>query len=758
MKIDSTHIDVRIKLLELAFKYLFASSIALALNAFIIVIALWGIVEHNTLIIWFSTLSSLILVRFFHAKTNLPKLNSLNIISKEFQFKFLAIITVLLFSFGILFFLPDDLTYQSFITMILTGIAAGSIMSLSFYKKLVISYITILLLPFAILLTTFENDLQYLISILIFIFIIMLSRFATFYHKSIIDVIITKIELQDSKKETQLSKEYFKTMFEQAPVGVFTYDKELILKESNETLASILHVKTKDLINMDLKRLTDDSLRPALEIILSGEKGFYEGNYRSKIAKLDLSISLQTAPLYDKDNKIKGGLAILNDITQRVKSEQKIRYQAFYDHLTGLANRLTLQDRLEQQISRLIRHKNYGAIIFIDIDHFKTINDSLGHDIGDELLKQFAARMVKTIRKEDTFSRLGGDEFVILLSELSSSLAEATELAYQISQKCHNLMSTPFIIDNHVLHITLSQGITMIGDKDININTVLKNADIAMYEAKKAGRANSKFFQESMTEQIHQQLLLDNDLRKAIIENEFELYFQPIIDTSSNEVISCEALIRWIHPVKGLIPPDKFIPFAEESGLIIPIGNWVIDSVCKTYLSWSEETKEKIQTIAINISPKQFNEEGFTNNLVATLNLNSLEPKLLKLELTESVVIDNLENTVDKIKELQLLGFKFAMDDFGTGYSSLSYLKNLPFDFIKIDRSFIQHVLNNKEDASLVKIILSISEQFGFEVIAEGVEEQNQIEFLKSVHCQYYQGYVISKPISSQKFESFLSK
>jgi len=424
--------------------------------------------------------------------------------------------------------------------------------------------------------------------------------------------------------------------------------------------------------------------------------------------------------------------------------------------LTGLANRATLYKRLEEQLIKLIKRKRFGALIFIDLDYFKTINDSLGHDIGDEVLKEFANRIQTIIRREDTFARLGGDEFVILLPEFSHSYNVAEELAFKIAKKCHELMDEPFIIKEHSLYITLSQGITIIGEKSQDVNKILKNADIAMYEAKKSGRSNTKFFEECMTSNINQQLQLDHDLREAINNDQFELYFQPIVQTQTNNIVSCEALIRWNHPTKGIIYPDMFVPFAEESGLIILIGDWVIKATCKTYHNWNKQTKKQIQSIAINISPKQFNQNEFVEQLTQTLSNYELAPNALKLELTESVAIDNLDKTVDKIKELQDLGFQMVMDDFGTGYSSLSYLKNLPFDIIKIDRTFIQNILVNAGDKSLVKIILSISKQFNFEVVAEGVEQSQQRDFLQSIECTYYQGYYMSKPLPSKEFEELV--
>lgn len=748
--------QIKLELAKNAFDYLFTSLLGFSLIIFVITYALWNIVDNTLLSIWTITLFCITTTRAIHAKRSLKYLNTDTVFKMELQFKALTLLSASIVSLGILTFLPNDLIYQSFIIITLAELSSGAVMSLSFYRKIVTFYIIILLFPFALQLLYEGSTLQNLIALLTIAYLFMLIKFASKYNQNIIDVITSRLKYEQAQKELQLSKDYFSTIFEQAPVGLCTYDQNLIIKSSNQALADLLHVPVEKLIRMDLKSLPDDSLRPTLDLALLGEKGFYEGKYRSNIQKLNLWINMQTAPLYNTNHNIEGGLVIVSDITQRVHAEEKIRYQAFYDHLTSLANRATLYKRLEEQLIKLIKRKRFGALIFIDLDHFKTINDSLGHDIGDEVLKEFANRIQTIIRREDTFARLGGDEFVILLPELSHSYNVAEELVFKIAKKCHELMDEPFIIKKHSLYITLSQGITIIGEKSQDVNTILKNADIAMYEAKKSGRSNTKFFEECMTSNINQQLQLDHDLREAINNDQFELYFQPIVQTQTNNIVSCEALIRWNHPTKGIIYPDIFIPFAEESGLIILIGDWVIKAACKAYNNWNKQTKEQIQSIAINISPKQFNQNEFVEQLTQTLSNYELAPNIIKLELTESVAIDNLDKTIDKIKELQDLGFQMVMDDFGTGYSSLSYLKNLPFDIIKIDRTFIQNVLVNAGDKSLVKIILSISKQFNFEVVAEGVEQSQQRDFLQSIECKYYQGYYMSKPLHSKEFEELV--
>jgi diguanylate cyclase (GGDEF)-like protein/PAS domain S-box-containing protein len=754
IRVTESKLELREELLHLASTNLFTSSLAVFANAIIITIVFWNIADKTFLSLWLLSLTSLLIFRNIQARLYLKNIqtNSIDFIEKNFKRK--ALLTSLIISIGMFIIFPVDKPFhQAFLAMIIAGLGAGTAMSLSIYKDLARNYLIILLLPFAFAMYKVGTEMHILMSMLIALFLMLLISFSKKHHERVTELIMSNMLVQESEKELKLSESYFTSIFKEVPIGVFTYDKDLIITEANNSISELLNTPVHTLINLDIKLANDQSIRPSLDATLCGEKGYYEGAYHTQISDKEVWIKMQAVPMYDIDNNIKGGLGIVEDITGRIQADEKIRHQAFYDHLTGLANRLTLNDRLEQQLARLARHNRYGSILFIDLDHFKTINDSLGHHIGDILLKTFAQRASSIMRKEDTIARLGGDEFVILLSDLSDNKSHALEYSHNVAKKLHKLMKKPIEVEGHTLYITLSVGITLISQEEEDINVILKHADIAMYKAKQLGRNTTCFFEQEMSEKIESQLLLGSELREALKHNQFELYYQPIVETKSSNITSCEALIRWNHPTRGIIYPDDFIPYAEESGLIIAIGNWVIENTCIDY----KKIEHKIQNVSINISSKQFNQDNFVKKILKTTKEYAVDPKALKLELTESVAIDNLIATTDKMNLLKSHGFTIAMDDFGTGYSSLSYLKNLPFDFLKIDRSFIQNVLDNEDDASLVKTILTISKQFNFEVIAEGVEEKAHVDFLKDLDCEYYQGYVMSKALPVNKFEKFLN-
>ncbi len=462
--------------------------------------------------------------------------------------------------------------------------------------------------------------------------------------------------------------------------------------------------------------------------------------------------------LFDTEGNVVAFQAIGDDITERKQAEELIEYQATFDVLTDLPNRRLLLDRLAQALARCRRHGHTGALLFIDLDQFKQVNDSLGHPVGDALLQEVSTRLKQKLREEDTSARLGGDEFVVLFPEVSDNPEEAAQEAQAGAERIQTELSAPYVVHNQELHITASIGIAMFPMEDESADDIVKYADTAMYRAKEAGRNTIRFFLPSMQLAAEERLKLQNDLRRAISNEELRLHFQPQVDVSGN-MIGAEALLRWQHPQRGLVAPNAFIPVAEETGQILAIGEWVLESAIGQLKAWRNEIAESaFHNLSINVSPRQFRQTDFVLRIERVLGETGVDPNLLTLELTEGMLVENLDDTIGKMRALKRLGLRFSIDDFGTGYSSLAYLRSLPLDEIKIDRSFVQDITTDPSDAGLVDTIITMAEHLGLEVVAEGVETQEQLDFLRAKGCELFQGYYFCRPQSVEDFEELLSK
>ncbi len=445
------------------------------------------------------------------------------------------------------------------------------------------------------------------------------------------------------------------------------------------------------------------------------------------------------------------------DITERKAAEDAIKDLAFYDPLTHLPNRRMLLDRLRQALNSSAHSGKEGALLFIDLDNFKTLNDTLGHDVGDLLLQQVAQRLTDCVRKADTVARLGGDEFVILLEGLNENAIEAAEQTKRIGDKIITALNQSYQLTTHECHSTPSIGATLFNDCQSGMEELLKQADIAMYQAKTAGRNTLRFFNPQMQARINACAALEADLRHALQEKQFKLYYQPQV-YHNKQIIGAEVLIRWQHPERGLVSPLEFIPLAEETGLILPIGQWVLETACNQLKVWNDSLDTQHLHLAVNVSARQFYQPGFVEQVRQTLEHSAINPDRLKLELTESLVLDDIADTILKMQALRKIGVRFSMDDFGTGHSSLAYLTQLPLDQLKIDQSFIRNIGVKANDAVIVQTIIGMGYNLGMDVIAEGVETEAQRAFLQLHGCPIYQGYLFSKPVPLEEFEVILKQ
>jgi len=466
---------------------------------------------------------------------------------------------------------------------------------------------------------------------------------------------------------------------------------------------------------------------------------------------LEIPIEDSVAPIHDREGQATGAVVVFRDVSVARAMSLQMAHSAQHDFLTGLPNRMLLNDRVSQAIALAPRHMNKVAVLFLDLDGFKHINDSLGHLIGDKLLQSIAKRLVDCVRGSDTVSRQGGDEFVVLLSDVEQP-ADASITARRMLQAVAEVHS----IDQNDVHVTTSIGVAVYPDDGLDAETLIKNADTAMYQAKENGRQSYQFFKPAMYARAVERQFIEEGLRRGMERREFSLHYQPRISLRTGEVVGAEALIRWTHPIRGPIAPAQFIRVAEDCGLILPIGNWVLREACRQARAWIDAGLP-LGTVAVNISPVEFRDVSFLEGVFAILKETGLDPRSLELELTESVLMKGSEPTDSIIRALRGRGVQLAVDDFGTGYSSLSYLRKFPISALKIDESFVRQITMTPDKGTIVTAVISMGRSLGLRVVAEGVETQEELAFLQAHQCDEAQGYYFSPPVPSEQFAKLLA-
>jgi diguanylate cyclase (GGDEF)-like protein/PAS domain S-box-containing protein len=564
------------------------------------------------------------------------------------------------------------------------------------------------------------------------------------------------IDISD-RKQIEHELQLMATTFETHDPILITDEKSKILK-INQAFSKVSGYQEKDLIgkspNTFKSRHHDATFFKNMWSDLS-KKGNWQGEIynRSKSGHIHQDWVTITA-IKDNRGGIVNYIGHYHDITEHKEAEEQIRKLAFYDPLTSLPNRRLFLERLEDELEVAHLENRHGALLFLDLDHFKNLNDSLGHPVGDALLVEVSRRLRENISKGETIARIGGDEFVVLLPNIAPIVELSAKHAEQLADKIRVAITEPFYIHGHEYHITVSIGISLFPEKNQNSADILKRADTAMYRAKQDGRNSVCFFEQEMQISADKRLAIEKDLRHAIRQNEFHLVYQPMIDWEGN-TIGAEALLRWKHDKHGLIPPGDFIPIAEDTGLIFDISQWVLNTACSQLRDWMNNYQvlaDQLHCISINLSPKEFNQNGFEENVLKITRKFDIQPKRIEFEITERLIISNLENTIEKMLKMKQHGFRFSVDDFGTGYSSLAYLKELPINRLKIDRSFIRDITEDRNDATIVETIISMSHHLGLEVVAEGVETQEQHFFLSQHACDIFQGYYFSKAKKASEF------
>jgi diguanylate cyclase (GGDEF)-like protein len=500
-----------------------------------------------------------------------------------------------------------------------------------------------------------------------------------------------------------------------------------------------------------LKRGSEDAQRAlvGIQAVLKGLQDQFTLEYPCHSRKEKRWFLMRVTPLQSQ----RGGVVVIHiDITERKQAEEMVHHLAYHDPLTGLPNRVLFNDHLTLELAHARRNKCMVAVIFLDLDRFKTINDTLGHAIGDQLLQEVAKRLRSCLREGDTVARLGGDEFMLLLPGITHG-----EDVAKVVRRILEVLKPPFNLDGHELHITSSMGISLYPSDGGDAETLIKNADAAMYRTKEQSRGTYQFYTPSMNAKAFERLILENDLRRALERQEFVVYYQPQVSLHTGQIVGVEALVRWQHPEKGLVPPMEFIPLAEETGLIIPLGDWVFRMACAQNQTWQKAGFSPLR-VAVNLSARRFKQKGLIKDIVRILKETGLDPDYLELELTESHLMENVEATLSTLHELKAMGIHLSIDDFGTGYSSLSYLKRFPIDKLKIDRSFVLDISDNPDDAAIAVAIIAMAHSLKLKVTAEGVETKEQLEFLRAYQCDEMQGYYFSRPVPTEIMTQLLQE
>ena len=670
------------------------------------------------------------------------------------------VITALIVSLlGTVYILDVSDLERLFIIASLVGLSGAAMSSLFPDIRITFWYITILLFPLIICVLSIGGEQYILIGIMLVLYYFAQLLIAYNSYKQNEDLFRHQQEITKAQEQLFENRETLEYFYTQAPIGIFSYNTDLKIIECNEAFLKLFHLKKDEIIGMDLNLLPDQSPLKIIKTALKDGVQDYVGPYLS-MKGLEYWIEAKAFPIHDHKKRVIGGVVLIENKAKEHRAVEKLKYMAAHDALTQLSNRRGFRHYMETLIKDEKHKSHYSLLFYLDLNRFKYINDSLGHTFGDKLLKEVALRLKYIVPNECSLTRLGGDEFVVVVPFVSIHREPAREEAEAFALKIHNAFEEAFIIEGIRFYINTSIGIVLIEPGFDNLEEIVRHADIAMYEAKKHGKNHISFYNDKLDEERKQTFTLQQDLIYALEHEGFELYLQPIVNIEDDSVNAAEALIRWHHPKQGLLLPADFIPLAIELGVITEIGWWVLRKVCQTISLWKKEGIWKLNYISININAKQLIKEGFTERFFAQLNAYDIDTKDIKIEITETSLINNFELTQQVIHELQQRGIKCIIDDFGTGYSSLSYLKKLSFSVLKIDREFIFDLENNIANETLIRMIVAIAKQFNYKIVVEGIEKLEQKEIIKNIDAHVsYQGFLVSKPLPINDFEEkFIEK
>lgn len=668
-------------------------------------------------------------------------------------------LSAFLWGFGALILLPyiDNYQLQLIVFVFIMGIAGGAVSSINFDLRIAAAYLFLLLAPVGIYFVIFVDALGPFIGVLFILYFVLLLNVCRNSANAIVAAYIQEEKHRATRNELATRQEELDSLFRQAPIGIFYFDRDMQIIDTNEAFSKLFGLRNGELIGYNLNDLPDQRPLQNLSKVLEGETHYYRGPYHS-LKGLDLWIEAKSSPIYSARRQIIGGLTLLENKTKEKEALDELHFLAQHDPLTGLTNRRGLTAHMQEMI-RDRRHRNRHSLLFyLDLNHFKQINDSLGHTVGDQLLVEVAKRLVELTEEKDTITRLGGDEFIIVLPFVTETEPEARKTAVSFGEALRKVFEAPFIIEEMHLYIKSSIGIVVIEPGYTDVEEIIRHADISMYQAKRKSKEPLAFYNPELDRERRALFALQHDLNHAVENGELELYYQPIVRIDGDTLRAAEALLRWRHPVQGILAPAQFLPLAIESGLIDEIGWWVTEAVCRQIAEWKSRGGYSLGYTAINLNASQLQTYAFEEKFFSLLHRYGVDPSEIVIELTETSLIENFKQTKDVIDRLQAGGIRCAIDDFGTGYSSLSYLMRLSFSVLKIDRAFIANVADDDEVRFLVESIITIAKRLDYRIVVEGIETEAQRECIASINSEVsYQGFLLSPAVDAGTFaEKFM--
>lgn len=645
---------------------------------------------------------------------------------------------------GLWLFPVSDFQHQVILVVALAGIASGGAATMAPVWPIAATFLILTLLPLSLRYLWLGGPASLTAAAMVWLFLGFTLAVSHRWNRILRDNFHLQAEGEAREQALRASESRYYTIFQASPLGMLHFDAQGRVTDCNDKLLQITGESRERFLGFDmLESVQSTRVKRAVQRALSHGEGYYEGDYGMLTASGPaLPVRILFSGVRDDQGAIVAGVAVVEDLTERRQAEETIHRQAYYDALTGLPNRRLLSERLAQLMSESAHRGEHGAVLFIDLDRFKEVNESLGHSVGDRLLNATARRLTELLRDGDIAARVNSDEFVVVVARIRGDRQQVIDSVNGVAERVMSALSEPYHLSDRPLLVTPSIGFALFGEEQSSATGLLKQAETAMFQAKTEGRAKACSYLPSMHTAAVWRLNLEQDLRLALEGDQLQLHFQPQVG-GDGRIVGAEALLRWLHPKRGMVPPVEFIPVAEESGLILDIGQRVLDQACEALMRLDAR---QLPRLSINISPRQFGQPEFVASIGRGIERSGIDPSRLQLEITEGVMIDNLIETIETMRDLKRIGVGLAIDDFGVGYSSLSYLKRLPLDELKIDRSFIQE-LDNSNDEAIVQTIITIARNLHLTVVAEGVESAAQRDFLLRNGCHIFQGFWFFRPL-----------